>query len=527
MKLLWTLAYLLLTSGSGDGSSKLPHTLVFTNYGQLHDTLGFVTLQVHVPLSIVTRSCIAFQNIKRNTTSPQEAALLQECQDLPVFQTSTGAREKRSVITTIAATVFGWFGLQELLGMGSQARMDDLNKTMDTLKEDIKLQDIHNRLTTKALQREVQTRRGDSMRLWEGIQVVKQELQHLRDMRDLKNVIDNIKEGMRDLSDHRLSPKFLSNAELRRTWSRMEAAAKARGGTLALHHPEQVYQAPASAILEAEDLMVLVHLPVSRTKTGWTLYTYQPHPQVIRETPDGAVLAQINPRKNIIATRGMRTEEHMELGHHDLRECLVIGRTHFCGSSYVHKRFTRTCIGRLFQNQMQDIELHCPTNIKLVQEAVIPEDRGWLIYTRAGLILRKRCSNGTSSNIRIKGTHHLPPTPGCDFETDGFRLSGSPFATATDRGHVVNVVPRRDSEPLLRSLTSDLKPSTDGRLEEDLAMLKRVQETKEANEERLHDHGRRHLTISGIIGATLIGLILSLIIITGISIKKGRDVSRV
>jgi hypothetical protein len=106
-----------------------------------------------------------------------------------------------------------------------------------------------------------------------------------------------------------------------------------------------------------------------------------------------------------------------QLSSTDLMGCIVLNRVYQCESNGVlHKNFNDTCLGALYQQDMDAVNKKCTLKVCENTEVVQQLLGNWFaVFTPRAYTVPVECKNGTSKEIMISGgvsKFHL--SPGCE-----------------------------------------------------------------------------------------------------------------
>lgn len=445
------------------------HHTAFERIGGVHEIKGFVHLRTILHLDELDELCQSLpkfgQNVLRHPHLKDKLlklkvqdkinAMEEKCgyllvnEPLPLASTP---RVKRSFVLGVIGTVFGLFGLSHLLG---------LEETDSHLVEKVEAVEHEQELTRLRLE----VIQQDLIGVLTALETLRQEVRvtnavtvFINNARHLLGLLKTVEEAMPALHQHQLPPNVVPVHLLHKKWPQLQKMALQQKGQLAISHPLQTYQLPASAVIHERKLNILVHIPLVSQLVGWNLYAMQQKPILVNSTSGNTMVAWVRPEHDFIASRSLSDRNYVVLTTSEVDKCLKVGHDYFCTGLVVRRGKKDTCLGRLFQNDLQDLHRYCPVFIDPVDHAAFQGTSAWRVFQQKSGVVRMSCSNGTTLSWVKQGVFDLSFDPGCDYVTPHFHLHGDPTPLSDHLEAVINLTPAIGSINALGLDEDDLPP---------------------------------------------------------------------
>lgn len=424
----------------GHGELLHQHQVLFSREGQMYHTKAFIHLRTTLDLDPTLKECemlkqsasrlrqilakdlhkVTMFHLDIHRVRQSEDELLHACTNVETLAQlyHPMTKSKRSIWTKILGTLFGFLGLNTLLGLGQDqpAKFNVQHLEHDLRLENEKINQIQS-LLSKVIKD--QAAHQDEMYL----NVLISSFQTM--VQALKEKSYRIQIALQDLQHQKLAPFVFEPQTLIKIWPELQQIALRLGGLLPVNVPEQIAQFPVSTLVHEKTMTILVHIPVIQNGRIWELFRLSTSPLLLPPTSNGTLAMEVvlRPAKPVLASDG--SGRHLTLGDSDLSACLQIRQAYFCPTFLIRKT-SEDCLSRLFLNQIQNISTICPTYLRLVDQSFVKTEKHWLGYSKNLTIMEVSCSNGTRKNLNLQGIFTLPYLPSCNYENDNFLLSGYP-----------------------------------------------------------------------------------------------------
>lgn len=429
------------------------HQAVFKHRGLVHEILGFVHLKTTVPLGQLGSTCHNFQqwgkivqeriqpafmsSLPKQQLYSKIKELERTCQNIPIYHDLD--KEKRSILTAILGTIFGILGLKDLLGLDQDQQQSNQHHLIQTVNQ------IRTELDLDKLNQEILDRRTKG--LGRQLDLMELELQAQQDVDFFASKVDSfvqgterIRQGIEQLHSQKLSPQLVDLQTVRNIWSSVTSFAFQLGGQPAVAFPDLIYQLPTSTLIDGRDLIIISHIPIVADHEGLQLFQLMSRALLLPTQPgQQAVVATIATEQQLLA---VNPQGHsVQFSSDRLGECLRIGHAHFCEALILEKALDKSCLSRLFRNNLRDLHLHCPITLETVDHIFLPAVDNWIGFHKEHEQVRLVCRNGTIRNQQYQGNFQLPWVKGCSYETPQFHLAGVPQPPSELVGTVINLTP--------------------------------------------------------------------------------------
>jgi hypothetical protein len=228
------------------------------------------------------------------------------------------------------------------------------------------------------------------------------------------------RQGWTALHAQRLPLDWMASATLPNVLTKLRATAAKMGGVLPITHQMDLFDLPTSFMWDDKVIRVFVHLPVIKEKMD--LFQLLPVPIRVGER-----YIKIRAEKEfLLISKGNRI--HQETTGQELQnKCHKLGAYFMCEDLGVFRRNMRnTCLGRLFSNDIQNIEEKCIVEeIHNDWEIVQTAHNRFIVYTKDEQNLVLECRNGTRRNRRLSGVQLVEADDNCLTYTPEFELRPS------------------------------------------------------------------------------------------------------
>jgi len=221
----------------------------------------------------------------------------------------------------------------------------------------------------------------------------------------------------------RLAIDFLSPENLVMLFEDLSSVAKDRGFYLLTQRPSDLLQLEVSYLYDGNDVLILLHVPMTAEDSLLRLFRLRPFPIPISDTHSllprvpTSVLA-LSKSKN--GKRLMTTVEHA-----DLLGCHQIGKVYTCDRHGALRRDIKShCLGALYEQDIAGARKLCDLEVVPRKEAVLQLEGSWfLVYSTRRRTAYVTCQNGTSSEEYFKREiRRVHVSPGCRLELDDHSL---------------------------------------------------------------------------------------------------------
>lgn len=452
--LLWQLQNLGSVSTAPDWN----HQAVFQARGTMQETVGFVHLKVVLPVQQIHSLCHQLTQWHLDLQGKVNQTFLMDTPKLQL-QTSQNSldtacqkmspkfspRPKRSVWTTVLGTIFGLFGLDKILGLADNQQTRELQQQQHHLLHEV--QQLQSEVNLDRINQDILDKRTQNNH--QRINFVEKELQIQQEVdyfsqtvQQFVKEVEMLVEGLNELEQGRVTQHLLPSGSFSPMFPTLLSSAKTLGGVPALDIPEQVYQLPISALMQEQDLVLLIHIPVVTTSQPWILYRLHHRPLLLPggSNESAAVLAHLQPEDRLLAVHS-EPEEFVTFSEERLSGCLHLGQHHFCEALMIFTNSSSTCLSRLFVNNLKDLPLFCPIHLTTKNYVMVPSEDSWIGFHQNHQPVILNCLNGTHRVQLYQGYFQLPWAAGCSYTTPQVRLTGAPTPPSETLGTVINLTP--------------------------------------------------------------------------------------
>ena len=230
----------------------------------------------------------------------------------------------------------------------------------------------------------------------------------------------------------RLAIDFLSPDNLHKLFEDLTNVAKDKGFVLLTQRPSDLLQIETSYVFDGNDMMLLLHVPMTPQDSLLRLFRLRPFPIPISDTL--ALLPKVP--TSILALSKGKHRQMTTIEHSDLLGCHQIGNVYTCDRHGALRKDVKShCLGALFEQDIPRARELCDLEIVPRVEAVTQLESNWfLVYSPEMYTGYVTCQNGTSSEEYLKREiRKIHISPGCSLDLRNHTLT-SEFSLYLDSG---------------------------------------------------------------------------------------------
>ena len=227
----------------------------------------------------------------------------------------------------------------------------------------------------------------------------------------LQHKLDKFVQFVTELQRHRLSMTWFTPHQMNILHQEVNTQAQKHGLSPLPQYLSDYFQLEVSYIKSATEIIAIIHVPVSATKSTWTIFKYIPFPIPAN---NGNILT-IHADQDIIAVGP--DHHHKILSQSQFDACIRRNHHYICESPLVtNKNFSTSCVGSLMDHNQLGIEQHCSLQNRPMQEMVFQTSSNqFAIFSPDTYTGRGQCNNGTAISALIAQTSTITIPNGCNF----------------------------------------------------------------------------------------------------------------
>jgi len=353
-----------------------------------------------------------------------------------------------SIIFSLAKGILGTF-----MGLYTQNQIDKLREDVDELREG------HNQLVEVVAKNQVVLEDLIEEVNFLRLRLDSQEiLQISYVMATLNGMYFRLKDSLevavhtiQQAQHRRLAIDFLSPDTLRMLFEDLTSIAQEKGFFPLTNQPSDLLQIETSYTFDGNDVLLLLHVPMTPKDSLLRLFRLRPFPIPISDT------LSILPKAptSILALSKGKNRLMTTIEHSDLLGCHQIGNVYTCDRHGALRRDVKShCLGALFEQDIPRARQLCDLELVPRQEAVTQLQSNWfLVYSPTMFTAYVTCQNGTSSEEYIRREiRRVHVSPGCSLELKNHTLT-SEFSLYLDES--IKYVPWEKEDLSLFGLKSD------------------------------------------------------------------------
>jgi len=317
----------------------------------------------------------------------------------------------------------------------------------------------------------------------------------------IRSHVQALNDGWAALQSQRFPVWWILPKTLLPTFQALRSRAEKMGGVLPVEHEMDLYHFPTSYVVEDKSFRVFVHIPVVHEKMR--LYKHLEVP-IWRNGSYFLVKSRLD---HLVVAAKNRVHKEVDLDLLD-RACVRMGRTLLCEHlGEMVRTPTRTCLGRLFVNRIEDLKDCVVERLEQDWMSVQLDHDRFLVFAREMTMIFTECPDGSRTSSQIQGLQEIRIGPGCLVYTQDFEMRSSAASTM-----LVTISTEVDwSRAVLeRNLyTGDLRPLeniTVGSSEEAVTILDR----EDRDEREMISH--QTLWLTGSLVVVVVGLLMVIVV---------------
>jgi hypothetical protein len=228
----------------------------------------------------------------------------------------------------------------------------------------------------------------------------------------VQGALDSVVHAVQQAHHRRLSIDFLSSDQLKALYETIEETALGRAYVLLTSSPSDLFQVETSYVSDNENVVLILHVPMVPRNSLLRLFRLRPFPIPFSSTM--ALLPEAS--SSLLALSQGNTRLMTTIEHSDLMDCHRIGSVFVCERhSVLFNQIKATCLGALFEQDINIAREVCSLELVPYQEAVLQLQSNWfLIYSPSMFTGYVQCHNGSANEAHIKrGVNKLFVDPSC------------------------------------------------------------------------------------------------------------------
>jgi hypothetical protein len=252
-------------------------------------------------------------------------------------------------------------------------------------------------------------------------------------IRHVQRRVDDFTSLVDDLHKHRLSQRWFSHDQIKELHRHVKMFATQHNVFVLTEFPSDYYQIDVSFVSSKDQLLLLLHVPATRTRDKWAIYRYHPFP-----IPDGnRMMTMITAPEPLIALGN--DKKNKILSESALHKCLQRNHYYLCSSPVVTStNFESSCVGGLMGQHADTIKDLCDIRTEHEREVVMQaSERTFAVFSPEIFTARGSCLNGSFITRHISHSSIVELPPGCNLQLKG-TLIDVPFSITTPREPIIH-----------------------------------------------------------------------------------------
>lgn len=219
--------------------------------------------------------------------------------------------------------------------------------------------------------------------------------------------------GLQTAQHRRLSVDYLSPAEIRILFSRLQARAAEFGCDLLVKHHSDLFQLEVSLLFDGEDAHILLHVPMIPQHSLLRLFKMHPFPLPFFQ--DTFLIPDV--KNDVLAISSTDHRFSTQLSSVDLLGCHRVNQIFMCDRfGVLSRRFNHTCLGALYMQDFIAAQSVCHFEVVPIAEQIYQLKKNWfLVYLPKPVTVPVNCRNGTTAELHLsRGSQKVHISPGCE-----------------------------------------------------------------------------------------------------------------
>ncbi len=236
--------------------------------------------------------------------------------------------------------------------------------------------------------------------IWQGI------------VNQLQHRLDQFIQFVTELQRHRLSMTWFNAYHMAILHEEVVTKSALHGLFPLPQHLSDYFQLEVSYIKSNSEIIAILHVPVSATKSTWSIFKYIPFPI----PADNGTIITIHAPDDIIAVGP--DHHHKILSQSQFDACIRKNHHYICETPLIsNKNFSTSCVGSLMDHFQPGIEQHCSLKHRPSQEMVFQTSANqFAIFSPITYTGRGKCNNGSVISALISESSTITIPNGCSFE---------------------------------------------------------------------------------------------------------------
>jgi hypothetical protein len=233
--------------------------------------------------------------------------------------------------------------------------------------------------------------------------------------RQMYDRLDISTHAIQQAQQHRLAIDLLPSHQLQQLFEKLQKLALANNCQLLLEHPSDLFQIEVSYFSHKGNVHLLLHVPMVTPESTLRLFKLHPFPLPLYKNSEGPLLMpEVNNNVLGISTGSQRYS--VQLSAIELLGCHQIAKIYLCEKSGVlKKKFQASCLGALYNQDLDAAKNLCTLRILTAQEMVRQLKNNWFaVFLPKQITVPLQCRNGTSRELMMpSGISSFHLSEGC------------------------------------------------------------------------------------------------------------------